>query len=124
MLGAKPLRNAAANARYLLLQMASQRLGVPADQLEVKDGVVSVKGDASKSVSYAELAGGGDLNDTLKVSGDGFALNVEGAGKPKDPSAYTIVGKAGAARGSCRRKFSGISNMSPTCACRGCCTAA
>ena len=27
MLGSKPLRNAAANARYLLMQLASQRLG-------------------------------------------------------------------------------------------------
>ncbi|MBZ5662820.1 MAG: molybdopterin-dependent oxidoreductase [Acidobacteriia bacterium] len=93
MLGAKPLRNASANARYMLMQMASQRLGVPADQLEVKDGVVRVKGDASKSVAYAELASAGDLNDTLKVSGDGFALNVQGPGKPKDPSEYSIVGK-------------------------------
>ncbi len=93
MLGSKPLRNAAANARYMLTQLASQRLGVPADQLEVKDGVVSVKGAPAKSLSYAELAGGGDLNDSLKVSGDGFSLNVEGPGKPKDPSTYTIVGK-------------------------------
>jgi nicotinate dehydrogenase subunit B len=94
MMGAKPLRNAAANARYLLTQLASQRLGVPAEQLEVKDGVVSVMGDASKSVSYADLAGGADLNDALKVSGDGFSLNVEGMGKPKDPSKYTVVGKS------------------------------
>ena len=47
MLGAKPLRNAAANARFLLTQMASRRLGVPADQLEVKEGVFRVKGDAT-----------------------------------------------------------------------------
>ena len=46
MLGSKPLRNAAANARYLLTQLASQRLGVPADELEVNDGVVHVKGSA------------------------------------------------------------------------------
>ena len=30
----------------------------------------------------------------MKVSGDGFSLNVEGPGKPKDPSKYTIVGKS------------------------------
>jgi nicotinate dehydrogenase subunit B len=93
MLGAKPLRNAAANARYLLMQLASQRLGVPAEELEVKEGIVRVKGAPSKSISYAELAGSGDLNDALKVSGEGFSLNVVGAGKPKDPSTYTIVGK-------------------------------
>ena len=93
MLGAKPLRNAAANARYLLVQSASRRLGVPAEELEVKDGVVRVKGATSRSVSYAELAGAGVLDEPLKVSGDGFSLNVEGMGKPKDPSTYTIVGK-------------------------------
>src|ERR1700676_2241625 len=94
MLGAKPLRNAAANARYLLTQLASRRLGAPPEQLQVKDGIVSVTGDASKKISYADLASAGDLNDVLKVSGDGFALNVEGAGKLKDPSTYTIVGKS------------------------------
>jgi nicotinate dehydrogenase subunit B len=97
MLGSKPLRNAAANARYLLTQLASKRLGVPADELQVVDGIVSVKGsvksDSTKSVSYAELAAAGDLNDALNVSGDGFSLNIQGAGKPKDPSTYTIVGK-------------------------------
>jgi nicotinate dehydrogenase subunit B len=93
MSGSKPLRHASANARYMLTQMASQRLGVSADDLEVKDGVVYVKGSPSKSVSYAELAGAADLNDTLKVSGSGFTLDVEGPGKPKDPSQYKIVGK-------------------------------
>jgi CO/xanthine dehydrogenase Mo-binding subunit len=93
MLGSKPLRNAAANARYMLLQLASRHLGVPADQLETRDGIVRVKDAPSKSVSYAELAGTGDLNDALKVSGDGFSLNVIGPGTPKNPSEYTVVGK-------------------------------
>src|SRR5712675_1874501 len=39
--GAKPLRSAAAEARQLLVQSASQKLGLPADQLRVDDGVVS-----------------------------------------------------------------------------------
>ena len=56
-LGAKPLRNVAATARYLLLQLAAQRLGAQLDQLQVRDGIVSVQGDASKSVSYGDLAG-------------------------------------------------------------------
>jgi nicotinate dehydrogenase subunit B len=94
MMGSKPLRNAAANARYLLTQLASRRLGAPPEQLGVKDGIVSVIGDPPKKISYADLASAGDLNDALKVSGEGFALNVEGAGKPKDPSSYTIVGKS------------------------------
>lgn len=93
MLGAKPLRNVAATARYLLLQLAAQRLGAPIEQLQVRDGIVSIQGNAGKSISYGDLAGTGDLNDALKVSGRGFALNVEGIGKPKDPANYIVVGK-------------------------------
>jgi nicotinate dehydrogenase subunit B len=93
MLGAKPLRNVAATTRRLLLELASQRLGEPLGALQVQDGIVSIKDDASKSVSYGDLAGAADLNDVLKVSGRGFALNVEGSGKPKDPARYTVVGK-------------------------------
>jgi CO/xanthine dehydrogenase Mo-binding subunit len=93
MLGAKPLRNVAATARYALLQLASQRLGAPADQLQIKNSIISVKGDESKNISFGALAGGTDVNDAMKVSGEGFALNVEGMGKPKDPATYTVVGK-------------------------------
>jgi len=91
--GGKPLRNAAATARVVLLQLASQRLGVPLEQLQVKNGVVSVMGDPAKSISYGALAGSPDLHEALKTTGDGFGLNVEGAGKPKAPSTYTVVGQ-------------------------------
>jgi len=40
--GGIPLRNAAAEARRMLVELASQRLGVPAERLEVTDGVVIV----------------------------------------------------------------------------------
>ncbi len=56
--GARPLRSAAAEARRLLVQSASQKLGVPADQLRVDDGVVNAVSDPSKKTSYAELIGG------------------------------------------------------------------
>jgi nicotinate dehydrogenase subunit B len=92
--GAKPLRNAAATARFLLLELASRRLGAPPEQLQVVHGIVSVKGDTGKSASYGTLVGGKDLNDALRVSGGGFALNVEGKGKPKDPATYTVVGQS------------------------------
>jgi len=92
--GARPLRNAAATARLLLLQLASARLVAPVDQLQVKNGIVSRKDDSSRAVSYGALAAAQDLNDTLRVSGGGFAINVEGSGKPKDPATYTIVGQS------------------------------
>ena len=91
-IGSRPVRNASATARLLLVKMASQKLGVPADQLDVKDGVVIAKADASKSITYAALVGGADLNDTLKVTGAGLSNTAEGAGKPKDPSTYKVVG--------------------------------
>src|SRR4051812_37994292 len=56
--GGMVLRRTAAEARRLLVAMARQKLGVPAEQLTVTDGVVHSKDDAGKRVSYAELIGG------------------------------------------------------------------
>ena len=92
--GGKPLRNAAAAARHALLQLASNKLGAPAAQLDVHDGIVSVRGDASQKISYGALVEGHELGEALRVSGNGFSLNVEGSAKPKDPSTYTVVGKS------------------------------
>ena len=91
-LGSRPLRNVSAAARAALVQRASQQLGVPVDQLQVTDGVISGRTDASKRVTYGELAAAIAAEHDLKVSGAGFALNVEGTAKPKDPSTYTVVG--------------------------------
>src|SRR5918992_4959604 len=49
--GGPQVRQAAAEARAVLLGLAATRLGVPASQLEVNKGVVSVKGDSSKNVT-------------------------------------------------------------------------
>jgi CO/xanthine dehydrogenase Mo-binding subunit len=94
MMGAQPLRNAAATARQSLLELASERLGVSAEQLEVRDGIVNVKGETAKSVPYGELASAIETKETLKITGQGFALNVKGTGKPKEVSEYSIVGKS------------------------------
>ena len=94
MLGAQPLRNVAATARYLLVEFASRRLGVSSERLEVRDGVVSVKGQPTESISYGELASAIETDAALKATGQGFALNVEGTGKPKDVSTYSVVGRS------------------------------
>ena len=60
-----PMRRVAAEARRVLLEMASARLGVPVAQLVVSDGVVSVAADPSKRVTYGELIGGRKFNVTL-----------------------------------------------------------
>jgi nicotinate dehydrogenase subunit B len=75
------IRQAAAEARLALLTMASQQLGAPVSQLTVKDGVVSVQGDSSKSVPYGQLIG--DKK---------FALKITGKAVPKPFTQYKIVG--------------------------------
>src|SRR5204862_2447621 len=60
--GGKQMRMAAAEARRVLVDMAAERLGLPADALTVTDGVVHGKNDASKKASYAELIGGRYFN--------------------------------------------------------------
>jgi nicotinate dehydrogenase subunit B len=60
-----PMRRVAAEARRVLLEMAASRFGVPVEQLAVSDGVISVKADPSKKVTYGELIGGKRFNVTL-----------------------------------------------------------
>ena len=80
--GGPQVRQAAAEARAVLLGLASKQLGVPTSQLEVRAGVVSVKGDSSKSVTYGALLGG-------KV----FAAPNTGKAPLKPVTEYRLVGK-------------------------------
>src|SRR4051794_33705097 len=93
------LRNAAAEARRVLVEMASEKLSAPVDRLTVIDGVVSDKNDPSKMVSYGELIGGRHFDVTLEWNKHfGNELLVTGKGKPKSPSEYKIIGKPGTPR--------------------------
>jgi len=60
-----PMRRVAAEARRVLLDMGSQRLGVPIAGLTVSNAVITAKNDPSKHVSYGELVGGKKFNVTL-----------------------------------------------------------
>lgn len=93
--GSNPLRNAAAEARLRLVDMAATRLGVPAARLTVKDGIVSVLGDASKRITYGQLIGRNNFHFDvpLTTKGSGSALNAIGSAKPKSPSQYGVVGQ-------------------------------
>src|SRR5438552_17779365 len=53
-----PMRRVAAEARRVLLEMASTRFAMPVDQLTVSEAVITVKADPSKKVTYGELIGG------------------------------------------------------------------
>lgn len=75
------LRQAAAEARLILLTRASEQLGVPADDLQVENGVVSSISDPSLSIGYGELAT------------EPFEAEITGDAPEKPASEHTIVGQ-------------------------------
>jgi nicotinate dehydrogenase subunit B len=92
--GGKQMRMAAAEARRVLVEMAADKLGIPADQLAVTDGVVHGKSDAAKKVSYADLFGGRYFNVQLDWNKKyGNPLYAPGKAQPKDPKEHKIVGQ-------------------------------
>ena len=92
--GTPNIRKAAAYTYQAVLDLASERLGVPKDKLSAKDGVVSGDG---KSISYGDLVKDQQLKLTIPVSGDLtsiFGLRVEGNPPMKPVSEYTVIGKS------------------------------
>jgi len=72
---------AGATAREALVQIASERLSVPVDQLVARAGAVSLRTDPNRKVGYGELVGGKKFN---------IALNKNA--KRKHPSEWTVLG--------------------------------
>ncbi len=92
--GGKQMRMAAAEARRVLVDMAAGKLGLPADALTVKNGVVAAKSDPAKTVTYAALIGGQFFNVHLNWNGKyGNPLYAPGKAKAKDPKDHTVVGQ-------------------------------
>ena len=95
--GGKQMRMAAAEARRVLVEMASAELNVPADKLKVTDGVITVLGandDMAKSTSYAKLIGGKYFNVQLDWNKQmGNALYAPGKAQPKPYKDHKIVGQ-------------------------------
>lgn len=77
------LRAAAAEARAVLVQMATEKLGVAATDLEVKDGVITARSDRSKTVTYGALAGGKKIE-----------RRFEGKAALERVAEFTVVGKS------------------------------
>jgi nicotinate dehydrogenase subunit B len=75
------LAQAAATARETLIGMAAQKLGVPADQLTIENGVVSAK--RGGRVSYGELVGERH-----------FEIKVNSSAKRRSPSDWKVLGKS------------------------------
>ena len=78
--GGSALRSAAAEARAILVQLASQHLGAPAGELLVDDGIVFTR-DGAKKTSYWQLA-----------AENPFAREASGAA-PKPAKDHKIVGQ-------------------------------
>ncbi|HXJ01082.1 MAG TPA: molybdopterin cofactor-binding domain-containing protein [Micropepsaceae bacterium] len=79
--GGAALRSAAAEARAILIDLASQRLGVAPGQLIADDGLIFTK-DGAKKTSYWELAGENPL-----------AREATNSAPPKPPKDHKIVGQ-------------------------------
>jgi isoquinoline 1-oxidoreductase beta subunit len=76
----KPLREAGAAARAMLVSAAAAKLAVPADSLTVADGVITHPG-SGKAVTFGEVAAAASK------------IDVPSDVKVKDPKTFKIVGK-------------------------------
>jgi isoquinoline 1-oxidoreductase len=76
------MREAAAEARAVLIRMASEQLKVPLARLTVSNGIVTDKLDNSKAIGYAQLAKGKKIEKHLNEKP-----------KVKEPSEFKIIGK-------------------------------
>ena len=95
--GGRLLRSAAAEARRLLLESGSKRLGVPAEQLRVEEGII-LSQDGRK-VAYSELVGGKYFHHPVEWNKQvGNAMDIKVQAKPKTPQEYRVVGKSFARR--------------------------
>ncbi|HTJ91228.1 MAG TPA: molybdopterin cofactor-binding domain-containing protein, partial [Acidocella sp.] len=86
------IRHAAAAGRQALLDLAAVHFKVPADQLSVANGVISVAGASGRSISYGRLVDGKRLTMEIGASGDSYDMVVAPQAKPKDPATYKVVG--------------------------------
>jgi nicotinate dehydrogenase subunit B len=76
------LRQAGAEARAVLLELAAEQLKKPVDQLQVKNGIIFEKSNEKNKISYAQLTAG-------KV----IERHLEPKPSPRRPSEFNIMGK-------------------------------
>src|SRR6266436_3517895 len=90
--GARLLRRAAAEARRVLVDRAADKLGAPAGELKVADGVVT---GPKGSATYSELIGGRYFHHQVEWNKQvGNPMDIKVQAKPKSPSEYRVVGKS------------------------------
>jgi isoquinoline 1-oxidoreductase len=76
------LRAAAAEAKAVLVALASERLGAPRESLRVEDGVVFLASDRGKRVTFGALA-----------NGQKIVRRLDGKAVPKAVSEFRIMGR-------------------------------
>ncbi len=91
------LRAAGAQARHVLLELASEHLGVPLDRLEVSDGTVFDRTEPGRKVSYAALTKGRAISRDLSMpvatkTAPGY--KVMGTSLTRRDSLEKVTGKA------------------------------
>jgi nicotinate dehydrogenase subunit B len=88
------LRQAAADARAELLQMAADRLQLPTGRLAVKAGVVADSADPKKAVTYGQLVEGRRIERKVTTPpAGGVAAPGQKAGVPLKPvKSFAVVG--------------------------------
>jgi CO/xanthine dehydrogenase Mo-binding subunit len=102
--GAENLRKVAAYACQALLELAASTLGVAPASLSIKDGVIRAS-TVAKSVTYAELVRGRQLELRIPVTGTPAKMNDKGTGilgtlgltvtgtpRSKSVAQYTVIG--------------------------------
>jgi CO/xanthine dehydrogenase Mo-binding subunit len=92
-LNLKPMRQAAAEARGVLLDLAAEKLGVQRDRLTTTDGAVFVKGQPDRQVTYGQLIGGRRFHRELAIKGEGLSTDIIGKAPLKARGNFTVIGK-------------------------------
>ncbi len=77
------LRAAAAEARGVLLELAAERLKLPVEGLQAKDGVIASVADPGSRVSYGQL-----------TQGQRIERHLDRKAALKRPFDYTVVGRS------------------------------
>jgi nicotinate dehydrogenase subunit B len=86
-----PMRRVAAEARRVLLELASSRFGVPVDALAVSAATITVRADPSRRVTYGELIGGKRFH--VALTGNTVDATT-GAARVKSVQDLKIVGQS------------------------------
>jgi CO/xanthine dehydrogenase Mo-binding subunit len=89
-LNLKPMRQAAAEARGVLLNLAAEKLGVPREQLATADGAAFVKGQPNKKATYGQLIGGRMFLRELVIKGEAQSTEIIGNEVLKARGDFTV----------------------------------